>query len=209
MKPKSIQNLEERMGAVEPGSFRYKVLDSAKNFKNSWIQLGQYLFSVYKDKLYKDWGYLTFDAYCLKEIGIRPLTAVKLLKSYYFLEKEEPAYMKNEAMQERRPSQIPSVDAVNTLRLAKASEHVPDREYQELRDQVLEDGKEDAEVKKKIRYILKVNKPKPSEEDKEENKEKLFKRLSAQLESAKNEMVLVGAPNKIIKKIEELQELLG
>ncbi len=209
MKPKSIQNIEDRMNQISPDSLRYKVLDSAKNFKSSWIALGQYLFTVYRDKLYKDWGFLTFEAYCSREIGIQQPTAVKLLKSYSFLEKEEPAYIKNQAMQERQPSQIPSVDAVNALRLAKANEHVPDREYQELRDQVLEDGKEDSEVKKKIRYILKVNKPKPTEENKEENKEKLYKRLATQLQAAKDEMILVNAPNKIIKKIEELQELLG
>src|SRR5487761_2441298 len=88
-KTKSIHNLEERMGHLEPESLRYQVLDAAKSFKSSWIQLGQFLFTVYKDKLYRDWAYQTFEAYCAKEIGIRQNTAIKLLKSYSFLEKEE------------------------------------------------------------------------------------------------------------------------
>src|SRR5258707_896036 len=112
-KTKSIQEIEERMQSLAPESVRYKVLDSARSFKSSWIALGQYLFTVYKDKLYKDWGYLTFEAYCGKEIGVRQATAVKLLKSYSFLEKEEPAFLRREALEERKPSQIPSYESVN------------------------------------------------------------------------------------------------
>ena len=94
------------MEGLEPGSFRYKVLDAAKGFKSSWIDLGQYLFSVYRDKSYREWGYLTFDAYCAKEIGIRQPTAMKLLKSYSFLEREEPSFLKREALDERQPNRI-------------------------------------------------------------------------------------------------------
>ena len=90
-KPKSLRNIEDKMASLEEGSLRYHVLESAKNFKSSWIELGRSLYSVYKDKLYKAWGFNTFDAYTLKEIGIKKPTAMKLLRSYYFLEKEEPS----------------------------------------------------------------------------------------------------------------------
>ena len=79
---------------LEPGSFRYKVLDAARGFKSSWMELGQYLFTVYRDKLFKEWWYLTFEAYTAKEIGIKQPTAMKLLRSYSFLEKEEPVFLK-------------------------------------------------------------------------------------------------------------------
>ena len=76
------------MGELDPQSFRYSVLEAARGFKSSWIDLGQLLYSVSKDKKYKDWGFLTFEAYCEKEVGIKQATAMKMLKSYYFLEKE-------------------------------------------------------------------------------------------------------------------------
>jgi hypothetical protein len=155
-KPKAIHDIEERMENTDPESFRYKVLESAKGFKSSWIELGQYLFTVYKDKLYKDWGYLTFEAYCAKEIGIRQATAVKLLKSYAFLETEEPQFLKRENIEDRQPKNIPSVDAVNSLRLAKSNEDISEKDYRELREDVLDDAKDDDEVKKKIKYILKA-----------------------------------------------------
>ena len=54
-KPKSLKNIEEKMQNLEVGSIRYHILESAKNFKSSWIELGRSLYSVWKDKMYKDW----------------------------------------------------------------------------------------------------------------------------------------------------------
>ena len=78
MKTKSLERLEEKMTGIEEGSIRYRVLQSAKNFKTSWIDLGQALYSVWKDKSYKGWGYMTFDAYSQKEIGIKKATAIAI-----------------------------------------------------------------------------------------------------------------------------------
>ena len=85
MKTKSIDRLEEKMKGLDSESLRYHILESAKNFKSSWVNLGQGLYSVWKDKLYKEWGYSTFESFSAKELGIRKQTALKLLRSYYFL----------------------------------------------------------------------------------------------------------------------------
>ncbi len=201
-KSKSLQDIELRMETLDPSSFRYKVLDSAKGFKSSWVELGQYLFTVYKDKLYKEWGYLTFEAYSSKEIGIRQPTALKLLRSYSFLEKEEPAYLKN-------PTQIPSYEAVNALRLAKQSERIPEDDYDALREEVLDNAREENEVKKKIRYILKAN-PKPlSSEEKEDKKDASLRRILSSLRNAKSELEALSFPNKILKNIDQAIDLLS
>ena len=208
-KSKSIHNLEERMEKLDPESFRYKVLDAAKSFKSSWIEMGQYLFTIYKDKMYKDWGYLTFEAYCAKEIGIRQVTALKMLKSYSFLEHEEPNYLKQESFEEKKPHQIPSFESVNALRLAKASDRIPQKDYETLREDVLDNAKEDGEVKKKIRYILKSNAPKNTGEEKEDRKVVLVKKLVNNLENTRNELSQLELPNKVLKKIDELLEILA
>ena len=205
-KSKSIHHLEERMGKLEPESFRYQVLGAAKSFKSSWIQLGQYLFTVYKDKLYRDWGHQTFEAYCAKEIGIRQNTAVKLLRSYSFLEKEEPAFVRHDAMEERKPDRIPSFEAVNALRLAHENERISEDQYDDLRQDILEEGKEDAEVKKKIKYILKAGaKNSPSSP---EDKNAVLKKLALYLKNYKNDISLLSIPPKIVKKLDELLEIL-
>ena len=116
---KSLDNIEQKMKDMDAGSLRYHILENAKNFKVSWVELGRALYTVWKEKLYKDWGYTTLDAYTGKEIGIRKQTAMKLLKSYYFLEKEEPQYLKQEYIQGAEASVIPSYESVDLLRQAK------------------------------------------------------------------------------------------
>ena len=207
-KTKAIHQIEERMGDLNPESLRYKVLDCARKFKSSWMELGQYLFSVYKDKLFKDWGYLTFESYCSKEIGIRQATAMKLLKSYSFLEHEEPAFLKRQSITDRKPSQIPSYESVNALRLAKQSDRLSEDDYKTLREEVLDHVKEDAEIKKKIRTILKSNTPSPSAGEKETRKEAIVKKFLSQLRTARHEMGLLSFPAKIIKQIDGLVEML-
>ena len=208
-KTKSIQDIELRMETLDPGSLRYQVLESAKNFKSSWIELGRYLYSVYKDKLYKDWGYLTFEAYCAKEIGIRQATAVKLLKSYSFLEREEPAFLKEESLEERKPTKIPSFESVNALRLAKSSDRISEHDYKEIREDILENAREDGEVKKKIRYILKSN-PKPlSTEEKEEKKDAVLRRMIVSLRNMKSELSEFSFPKKAVSQVDDLIDLLS
>ena len=132
-KPKSLKNIEDKMAALEEGSLRYHVLESAKNFKSSWIELGRSLYSVYKDKLYKEWGYSTFDAYTLKEIGIKKPTAMKLLRSYYFLEKEEPAYLKKDYTETADTAKLPSYEAIDLLRKAKDKKSLGEDDYTKLK----------------------------------------------------------------------------
>ena len=73
---RTIENIEKKMEDLEEGSMRHKVLSGAKLFKTSWFELGQALYSVWRDRMYKQWGYETFDAYASKEIGIRKNTAM-------------------------------------------------------------------------------------------------------------------------------------
>ena len=203
--------MEEQMGSLSPESLRYRVLESAKNFKTSWMELGQYLYSVYKDKLFRDWGYGTFEAYCAKEIGVRQQTAVKLLKSYYFLEKEEPEYLKRpfdarSALAQGKQADIPSFESVNALRLAKQSDKISEKDYAKIRQEVLDKGQEVAEVKKKIKYLLKTAPVK--ELPLEERKTTAAKKITAYLESSLTDLTNLSFPDKVIKKMEELLDLL-
>lgn len=208
-KSKSIHQIQERMQGLSPSSLRYQVLESARDFKSSWIRLGQHLFSVYKDKLYRDWEYLTFEAYCAKEIGIRQNTAVKLLKSYSFLETEEPDFLEKKPIDDRKPREIPSVESVNALRLAKNNTQISEEEYEELRQDVLDEVKEEDEVKKKIRYILKTNPKDKAPEDLAIKKTQVLKKLSGSLQETRAQALSLGVSNKIVKKIEELLDLIA
>lgn len=207
---KGVTRIEEQMESLSPESFRYKILSAAKNFKSSWMELGQHLFSVYRDKLFRDWGYLTFETYCSKEIGIRQPTAMKLLKSYSFLEREEPAFLKQKSNEDTRPAQIPSYEVVNALRLAKENKKVPEEEYADLREAVLQSDKDDETVRKKIRYVLKTRNTEHESggAKPEERRKLLITKLLSQLKTSRDEMVNLDFPKKLIREIDMLIQAL-
>ena len=76
------QELERKAMSVPPGSFRQAVVLAAKRFKSSWVELGKLLTKVRNEGTFQDWGYPTFEAYCLAELRIRKGTADKLTKGY-------------------------------------------------------------------------------------------------------------------------------
>ena len=204
-KTKSLQNLEQKMEGIDENSLRYLVLKSAKDFKTSWIELGRVLYSVYKDKLYKEWGYVEFESYTSKEIGIRKPTAVKLLKSYYFLEKEEPAYLEKAHTEKQDASQVPSLDSVNVLRLAKAKKILNEDDYLNLKKEVFEKGRDAGDLKKNLSVIIRERQELEPEEAQEKKKAAVVRRLVGTLKSLKNEAeVLKLLPAPIIKEVENL-----
>lgn len=202
---RSIERIEERMGSLEEDSIRRRILESAKNFKTSWIDLGQSLYSVWKDKLYKQWGYMTFDAYTSKEIGIKKPTALKLLKSYYFLEKEEPSYLQKEYTQSAETAGLPSYEAVNLLRLAKNKDELDKSDYFRLKKDVLEKGKDIREVKKDLVSLMKQREELEPEEARNKKKTAMIKRLLASLKALRTTIELGKMlPAGTIKEVSNL-----
>ncbi|MFA4981560.1 MAG: hypothetical protein WC592_03720 [Candidatus Omnitrophota bacterium] len=188
MKTKSLERIEERMGALEEGSIRYGILQSVKSFKTSWIDLGQGLYSVWKDRLYKEWGYATFDAYTSKEIGIKKATALKLLKSYYFLEKEEPRFLQKDHPDMKEPSSIPSYESINVLRLAKDKSTLDHEDYSRIKKYVLEMGKDAGEVKKDLTTLIKQREELEPDEARRKKKVAVIKRLLTSLKTLKKDI---------------------
>ena len=107
--------IAQLMKDIEPGTPRFEVLEVARRFKTSWVELGGKLHEVRGKKLYEKWGYGKFDEYCSQEIRIKPRTAAKLTTSYAFLKNEEPSVLKRDGVV--RP--VPDVQVVDMLRRAR------------------------------------------------------------------------------------------
>jgi hypothetical protein len=203
MKTKSIGKIEKIMDGLDPQSMRYRILECAKEFKTSWINLGQSLYSVHKDKLYRSWGYTDFDAYAVREIGIRKNTAVKLLKSYFFLEKEEPGYLKSGASAGADVARVPSFESVDILRRAKS--RVDPDDYTALRENVLEKGKGPSEVRKDLTAIIKRRKELEPDQARIERRRSVLKRMAGLLYSLKEEArVMKFLKSADIRQIESI-----
>ena len=205
IKSKSLRNIEAKMENLDIHSLRYHILESAKNFKCSWVELGRSLYSVYKDKMYKEWGYVSFDIYVAREIGIRKQTAMKLLKSYYFLEKEEPQYLKTDYADSAKPANIPSYESVNILRQAKNNKGLDEDDYSNLKKEIFEKGRDAQEIKKNLGVIIRQRQELDPQEAQEKRKRSTLNRLLGQLRLLKQEVqVLKMLPFPLIKDLDAL-----
>ena len=192
---------------------RQETQNASKTFKSSWIKLGQYLFNIHRDKLYKDWGYLSFETYCMKEIGIKQTTAAKLLKSYYFLEQEEPKVVTERFQAEESPKKMPDYESVNLLRLAKENKKVAAEDLSALRHSVIEQGKEPKEVRAQIKKMIEVSEEQSGGETDEEARaakrknsiQKLILTLRNYERNFEEEDLL---PDSLIKQIDALVKKL-
>ena len=207
---RSTQMLEERMQGLVQSSLRYHALESAKNFKTSWVELGRVLYTVYKDKLYKEWGFGNFDIYTSREIGIRKQTALKLLRSYFFLEKEEPTYLKAGYAESQDAASVPGFESIDLLRLAK-NKKLDQDDYHQLREQVFTKGKDARQLKRDLTSIIRQREELDPEEARQKKKAATVRRFLSTLKSLKQELAfskmlptpLLREAESLIKKLEE------
>jgi len=205
MKTRAIENIERRMDEIDPNSMRYQVLQKVKDFKASWIGLGQALYTVWKDRLYKEWGYSQFDTYTSKEIGIKKLTAMKLLKSYYFLEKEEPGYLKKDFSGDMGVARLPSYETVNALRLASRRKDIDRTDYMRIKKNVLESGKDARDVRATLTQLIREREELEPEEARAKRRRAVIKRMLSLLKSMRQEIkVMKLLPVEIIKDTDTL-----
>ena len=193
------------MKEVDSDSLRYHILDNAKNFKTSWVELGRALYSVQKDKMYKEWGYSTFDIYTAKEIGIKKQTALKLLRSYYFLEKEEPQYLRKDFLEVTDAAKVPSYESVDILRQAKNKKMLDKEDYESIKKEIFEDGFDANKVRRDLTALIRERKEVDPQEALENRKLATVRRLLGTLKSLKKEAELLKLlPAQIIKETAEL-----
>lgn len=148
-KSSSERHIESIMEHLEPGSDRYEVLDKAKQFKSSWVELGEKLLDVSKKARFRDWGYGSFEEYCVQEIRIKRGTAEKLTMAYRFMEKEEPQLLSNR--EELKP--LPDYRSIDLLRKAKEEKGFSEEEYDDLRKRVVEEERSHPTVLKKYKEV--------------------------------------------------------
>jgi len=205
IKTKAIDNLEKKMDRMNADELRYQVLKNAKDFKSSWIGLGQILYTVWKDKLYKDWGFTEFDSYTAKEIGIRKETAFKLLRSYSFLEKDNPRYLTKDYSENAKAREVPTYEAVDVLRKASNNKKLDREDYAKIKKYVLESGKDAGEVKKDLTQMIKQQTELDPVEERKKKRALVLKRFIGTLKAIRTEIRASHVlPEKVVKDVDRL-----
>ncbi len=188
---------------------REKVLEYAKDFKTSWVNLGQALYSVYRDKLYYSWGFEKFEYYVEGELGIKKQQCLKLLKTYLFLEQDEPAYLKKEFTESRDPINVPGYESINVLRMAKGKKELFKDDYLKIKKDVFEKGKDAAAVRKDLTAIMKERKVIDPDEERAQRNEASIKKAINALNVFKRDMeTLQLVPEAIVEEASKLLDVL-
>ncbi|HSN15931.1 MAG TPA: hypothetical protein VLT61_14965, partial [Anaeromyxobacteraceae bacterium] len=141
----TAERIATRIEELPEGSPRRRVLEAARRFKASWVELARLLVQVRRDESWRGWGHASFERYCTSELFIRKQTAEKLLASFGFLERHEPALAKP-----RGEPRAPPFEVIEVLSRAEASGRLSESGWQELREEVLEGGPTPAVVNRRL-----------------------------------------------------------
>ncbi len=115
---------------------RVGVLDCARRFKASWIELAQSLSRVLKADSFRKWGYGSFEEYCKKELHLRSDTALKLTGSYQFLHRQAPQVLERDGVEH----QMPDWRAVDFWQRASEQPDAPREAVAQIRKAVIEEN---------------------------------------------------------------------
>ncbi len=141
--------IEQIMKQLDPASPRYRVLSVARQFKSSWVELGEQLSQVRNKGEFNDWGHTSFEDYCRDEVRIKKDTALKLTGAYNFLKKAEPEILvRNEQM-----LPVPDYRSIDLLRQAQEEQQMSEEQYQQLREAVFEKERSHPTVAKQFREL--------------------------------------------------------
>ncbi|HKI51227.1 MAG TPA: hypothetical protein VJ995_04080 [Geothermobacteraceae bacterium] len=137
VKTKAETLIDQLMQQLDPDSARYHVLASARQFKSSWVDLGEKLLKVKREGLFAEWGYQDFLDYCRKEVRIKQPTAQKLTMAYRYLEQKQP----NLLQQGANLHPLPDYRSVDLLRHAEEEQQLSQDEISQLRHAVLSENR--------------------------------------------------------------------
>jgi hypothetical protein len=196
--------LEQKASQVPPGSFRHTVLQAARRFKSTWVELGKLLVKVRDDASYEQWGYATFEVYCARELHIRQSTAEKLVRSFSFLSKHEPKAVHEPNIAERAPA----FEVVEVLADAEERGQLSAAEYRDIRDSIWEPERPPSALRRELVERFPPPKPAPAAEAAVLRRlSHLAKRLASDLAACRK--VPKAVSERAAALAEDIEELAG
>ena len=196
-------DLQKKAQSVPPGTFRHTVLVAAKRFKSTWAELGKLLIQVRDEAKYEEWGYASFEAYCLKELHIKKQTALKLTRSFSFLAKHEsPESIKEEDF----PQRAPAFEVVEVLADAEERGQLSPSEYRSLRDSIWNPEKSATELKREFSERFPRPPPEPPAESVQLRRlAQLARKLASELSSTRRvPSAIAERASALAEEVEEL-----
>ncbi|RYF09504.1 MAG: hypothetical protein EOO40_06765 [Deltaproteobacteria bacterium] len=132
-KTQTATAMAARLESLDPATPRYGILAAAREFKASWVELGERLTAAREKEAYAAWGYPSFEAYCRRELQIKQDTANKLTRSFSYLRDHEP-----KVLDAREGRSMPALDVVDLLSQAKERTEISADAFDSIREQAMD-----------------------------------------------------------------------
>jgi hypothetical protein len=117
---------------------RVLVLERARRFKRTWIELAEVLVKTREAESWERWGFRSFDDYCARELRLKRGTVDKLCASYGFLRAHAPRLLRDEPDDVVR--EVPSWQAVDFVARAEERGAASDELLDEMKRAVFDEG---------------------------------------------------------------------
>ena len=131
------------------------------------------------------------------------------MKSYYFLEKEEPHIAKASFLEGETPAVVPDYESVNLLRLAKNNKNISPQDFAQIRSSVIQNGKEPKDVREQVKKLLSEQDIKDPAEVRRTRRNAALKRIVSVITMAKKELQNENLlPENLLKQMTQLAEKL-
>ncbi len=148
---KTERMLEESILAHADDAERVLVLERAKRFKRTWIELAEVLVKVRENDAWSRWGFRSFDDYCARELRLKRGTVDKLCASYGFLRANAPRLLRDEPDDVVRP--VPSWQAVDFVARAEERGAVDEQTLGEMKRAVFDEGAHAPALSRRYREV--------------------------------------------------------
>lgn len=153
-------DLTERATNIQSGTLRHQVVRAAQRFRAGWADLGKLLVRVREEGSWEEWGYPSFEGYCLKELHLRRNTVEKLTRSFSFLARREPEVASSEELS----TKAPPFEVVEVLADAESRGVLEEDAYQDVRRAIWGDeARTPAQLKREVTQRFPKPPPEPPE----------------------------------------------
>src|SRR6266568_245188 len=151
MRTKAEAQLEDAIRVHAGDAERVLVLERAKRFKRTWIELAEVLVRVREADAFRRWGYGSFDEYVTRELKLKRGTVDKLCASYGFLRANAPRLLRDAPDDVVRP--VPSWQAIDFVARAEERGAVDAETLDAMKREVFDEGAAAPALSRKYREV--------------------------------------------------------
>lgn len=180
-----LDALEEALRRGGADAARIAMVEVARRFKRSWLEMAEALARLRSSEAFHEWGYGDLYEYASLELMLKRPTVEKLLMSYGVIRQHAPEVLQRDGVERH----IPSVDSVayfgKALRQEAANDDAPEPDpevVEELRRAVFDEGKPVAVLRRTLGPMLFPKAPGQAEVEAMKKASGAAQRLAKQLE---------------------------